>query len=187
MAVCCNRATRVDLHQPAMRPRSRHPRAGRRPEECHTLTQKPDPCSTAYRVGACYDLSVSASLIQRCTSPSAAKGLPSPTIEVPIPRPDGSTMLARLYRPLQSHAAEPLPALIWFHGGGWCVGDVASHDVLCRELSNRSAAILSVEYRPRPASLLRRAMMRDLPSTGSGRSCGRRRDRLPGDSAGLSP
>ena len=28
-----------------------------------------------------------------------------------------------------------LPLLIYFHGGGWCVGNVASYDVLCRELA----------------------------------------------------
>ncbi|MBS0512265.1 MAG: alpha/beta hydrolase [Proteobacteria bacterium] len=110
----------------------------------------------AYRVGAprFHDLSVDQArrsfqklhFAFRGEGPAVAS-----TIEVPIPRPDGSTMLARLYRPLQSHAAEPLPTLIWFHGGGWCVGDVASHDVLCRELSNQSGcAVLSVEYRLAP-------------------------------------
>lgn len=73
------------------------------------------------------------------------------TAEVPIARPDGSAMLARLYRPLQSHAADVLPLLVFFHGGGWCVGDVPSYDVLCRQLANASGcAVLSVEYRLAP-------------------------------------
>ena len=73
------------------------------------------------------------------------------TTEVPIGRADGSVLLARFYRPLGSTAGETLPLLIWLHGGGWCVGDVASHDVLCRELSNASGcAVLSVDYRLAP-------------------------------------
>ena len=41
--------------------------------------------------------------------------------------------------------------LIFFHGGGWCVGDVASYDVVCRELANASrCAVLSVDYRLGP-------------------------------------
>lgn len=73
------------------------------------------------------------------------------TLEVPMARPDGSALLGRLYRPLSSHAEDRLPLLIYFHGGGWCVGDVPSYDVLCRQLANASAcAVLSVEYRLAP-------------------------------------
>jgi acetyl esterase len=81
------------------------------------------------------------------------------TSEVPIPRPDGSALLSRLYRPLSSAPQDVLPLLIYFHGGGWCVGDVASYDVLCRQLANASGcAVLSVDYRlapedPFPAAL----------------------------------
>ena len=73
------------------------------------------------------------------------------TAEVPMGRADGSALLGRFYRPLESHAAEVLPLLIYFHGGGWCVGDVPSYDVLCRQLANASGcAVLSVEYRLAP-------------------------------------
>jgi acetyl esterase len=81
------------------------------------------------------------------------------TTEVPIARADGSALLARLYRPLHSPTQETLPLLIYFHGGGWCVGDVTSYDVLCRQLANASGcAVLSVDYRlapehPFPAAL----------------------------------
>jgi len=81
------------------------------------------------------------------------------TTEVPMGRADGSALLARLYRPLASGFDEPLPLLVYFHGGGWCVGDVESYDVLCRELANGSGcAVLSVDYRlapehPFPAAL----------------------------------
>lgn len=73
------------------------------------------------------------------------------TVEVPIPRPNGTVLLARLYRPLGSHASESTALLIYFHGGGWCTGDLSSYDVLCRELANLSgAAVLSVDYRLAP-------------------------------------
>ena len=81
------------------------------------------------------------------------------TTEVPMARADGSALLARLYRPLSSQSQDVLPLLIYFHGGGWCVGDVASYDVLCRQLANASqCAVLSVDYRlapehPFPAAL----------------------------------
>lgn len=82
------------------------------------------------------------------------------TTEVPMGRPDGSALLARLYRPLSSAPDDVLPLLIYLHGGGWCVGDVASYDSLCRELANASGcAVLSVDYRlapehPFPAAVL---------------------------------
>lgn len=71
--------------------------------------------------------------------------------EVPIGRGDGSVLLARFYRPLQGHPDTVLPLLVYFHGGGWCVGDVESYDVLCREVANGSGcAVLSVDYRLAP-------------------------------------
>jgi len=73
----------------------------------------------------------------------------------PITTPPAATacdgLPARLYRPLGSLADERLPLLVWFHGGGWTVGDVATYDVLCRELANGArCAVLSVDYRLAP-------------------------------------
>ncbi|MCK0512481.1 alpha/beta hydrolase [Aromatoleum buckelii] len=84
-----------------------------------------------------------------------AWGLPSPavatTAEVAMTRADGSTLNARLYRPLESAEDDELPLLIYFHGGGWCVGDLESYDVLCRQLANGSGcAVLSIDYRLAP-------------------------------------
>lgn len=71
--------------------------------------------------------------------------------EVPMARADGSALLARYYRPLQHGPQEVLPLLVYFHGGGWCVGDIESYDVLCRELANLAGcAVLSVDYRLAP-------------------------------------
>lgn len=57
----------------------------------------------------------------------------------------------RSYRPLHSEAAAALPVLVYFHGGGWVIGDLDTHDVLCRELANLSGcAVIAVHYRLAP-------------------------------------
>jgi acetyl esterase len=57
----------------------------------------------------------------------------------------------RLYRPLGSASADVLPALVYFHGGGWVIGDLDTHDTLCRELANGSGAcVIAVDYRLGP-------------------------------------
>ncbi len=57
----------------------------------------------------------------------------------------------RFYRPLDSRSNELLPALIYFHGGGWTVGDLDTHDVLCRQICNQTpCAVVSVEYHLAP-------------------------------------
>jgi acetyl esterase len=46
---------------------------------------------------------------------------------------------------------KPLPVVVYFHGGGWVIGSIETHDAPCRELANRSGAIVvSVEYRMAP-------------------------------------
>ncbi len=57
----------------------------------------------------------------------------------------------RLYRPLNTAAADTLPALIWYHGGGWLLGDLDSHDVICRRFANAAGCrVISVDYRMAP-------------------------------------
>lgn len=57
----------------------------------------------------------------------------------------------RAYRPLGSKPEEKLPALVYFHGGGWVIGDLDTHDVLCRQLANGArCAVYSVDYRMGP-------------------------------------
>jgi acetyl esterase len=63
----------------------------------------------------------------------------------------GGPLRYRLYRPLDSLMSEALPLLIWFHGGGWCIGNIESYDVMCREIANQSdCAVLSLAYRLAP-------------------------------------
>ncbi len=65
-----------------------------------------------------------------------------------LPGPAGP-LPARLYVPAQ--APTPGPLLVYFHGGGWVQGSVASHDPACRLLAHLSGVrILSVEYRRAP-------------------------------------
>jgi len=57
----------------------------------------------------------------------------------------------RLYRPAGSDTAQELPVLVYYHGGGWVIGDLDTHDTLCRELSNGSGcAVVAVHYRLAP-------------------------------------
>jgi len=62
----------------------------------------------------------------------------------------GGALPVRLYRPV-SQDDGALPLLVYFHGGGWVLGGIDSHDGLCRRLANQSGcAIASVEYRLAP-------------------------------------
>ncbi|HEY2197791.1 MAG TPA: alpha/beta hydrolase [Mycobacterium sp.] len=67
--------------------------------------------------------------------------------DLSIPGPAGQ-IPARHYRPA---AAKPTPLLVFYHGGGWTIGDLDTHDALCR-LTCRDADVhvLSVDYRLAP-------------------------------------
>jgi acetyl esterase/lipase len=57
----------------------------------------------------------------------------------------------RTYRPRDVAAGTPLPALVYFHGGGWVIGDLDTHDVLCRSLTAEAGImVISVDYRLAP-------------------------------------
>jgi len=61
----------------------------------------------------------------------------------------------RVYRPAGAGArpsrGSTLPALVYYHGGGWTIGDLDTHDILCRQLCNGSGAVVvSVDYRMGP-------------------------------------
>ena len=68
-----------------------------------------------------------------------------------IPSPDGS-IPARIYTPMTlRQAAGMAPCLVFFHGGGWVIGDLDSHDVVCRKLADAGQLIvISVDYRLAP-------------------------------------
>ena len=62
---------------------------------------------------------------------------------------DGEDMAIRIYRPKETNGRAP--AVIFFHGGGWVVGNLNSYDGQCRGLANSSGAVLiAVDYRKAP-------------------------------------
>lgn len=68
--------------------------------------------------------------------------------ELEVPGPAGS-MAARLYVPRLS--GQPAPLLVYFHGGGWVIGDLETHDSPCRFLAaNAGVQVLAVDYRLAP-------------------------------------
>jgi acetyl esterase len=68
-----------------------------------------------------------------------------------IPSPHGS-IPARIYTPMRLRKTNGLaPCLVFFHGGGWVIGDLDSHDVVCRKLADEGQlVVISVDYRLAP-------------------------------------
>ncbi|MGA8785049.1 MAG: alpha/beta hydrolase [Polaromonas sp.] len=118
------------LLTPAMRDvLSRMARAGRLP--FHALT--PAQARAAYEAGSGV-LEISKPILARVE-------------DFGIPARDGLALSARLYAPSFEH----LPVLLYFHGGGFTIGSIATHDVLCRQLSHLAGcAVVSVDYRLAP-------------------------------------
>lgn len=76
--------------------------------------------------------------------------LPGPDVQareemVPV---DGGAIRVRLYRPASDG---PLPLHVFFHGGGWCVGDLDQRDPRCRTIAGDAHCVVaSVDYRMAP-------------------------------------
>ena len=69
------------------------------------------------------------------------------TVDLGIDGPDGDDLPLRVYRPAET----PAPTLVFFHGGGWCLGTLDSADDLARRLCRRvGAVVVSVDYRLAP-------------------------------------
>jgi acetyl esterase len=68
---------------------------------------------------------------------------------IAMPGPAGEIKL-RIYTPVAG-GATALPGLVYFHGGGWVIGDLDTHDALCRTLANEAGArVVAVDYRLAP-------------------------------------
>jgi len=66
---------------------------------------------------------------------------------VQVPANDGALLDARLYAP----SNDVLPVLLYLHGGGFTIGNLETHDSLCRQIALRSeAAVLALDYRLAP-------------------------------------
>jgi acetyl esterase len=99
----------------------------------------------------------------------------------------GQPIALRLYAPTH----DKLPLLLFFHGGGFVVGSIETHDVLCRELARLSGcAVVSVDYRLAPEHLFPAAFedawdaLQWLLKTGASLGLDASRMAVGGDSAG---
>lgn len=64
---------------------------------------------------------------------------------------DGYEIPLRTYRPHGQRGRGPLPVVMYFHGGGWVLGNVVNYDPICAFLSDAlDALVLSVDYRMAP-------------------------------------
>lgn len=75
------------------------------------------------------------------------------TVDVPIgqveDRTIGEGVPVRIYSPVAGSGV--LPVLVFYHGGGWVIGDLDSHDTLCRSLANQAQCrVVAVDYRLSP-------------------------------------
>ncbi|MGH8633653.1 MAG: alpha/beta hydrolase, partial [Burkholderiales bacterium] len=67
-----------------------------------------------------------------------------------IPGP-GAHIPIRIYTPREIKSGEKLPVLLWFHGGGFVIGSLDTHDSVCRMLANQADCIVvSADYRLAP-------------------------------------
>jgi acetyl esterase len=69
---------------------------------------------------------------------------------VPVPAPHG-VIPVRIYKPLTLPKTGLAPSLVFYHGGGWVIGDLESHDVVCRQIATEAGLIVAaVDYRLAP-------------------------------------
>jgi acetyl esterase len=70
--------------------------------------------------------------------------------DLTAPSPAGDIPL-RLYRGNGTAPADKLPVLVYYHGGGWLLGGLDSHDGVCRRFANAArCCVVSVDYRMAP-------------------------------------
>lgn len=82
-------------------------------------------------------------MVERPAPPVARKEM------IGVPGPAG-TIACRLYDPRPQDTASR-PVLMYFHGGGWVIGDLESHDSICSTLANELAmTVIAVDYRLAP-------------------------------------
>ena len=94
----------------------------------------------AYTAQSPVDARAMGSLVN-CSAPGdhnvEDRKIPGPASEIPI----------RIYTP----AGKPNGILVYFHGGGWVVGDLTSHDYVCRVFTNETGCtVVAVDYRLAP-------------------------------------
>ncbi len=119
---------------------------------------------------------------------------PQPVAEsrdLAIAAPQGHKLGLRLYRGAGATPDMALPALVFLHGGGWVVGNLETHDTMCRHIANRAeCAVVAVDYRLAPEHKFPAAAEDCLTATewlaenGNELGIDRKRLAVGGDSAG---
>jgi len=120
-----------------------------------------------------------------------AKNVPiGATKDMKIPGPGGQIPI-RIYTPVGKTESELLPGLVFFHGGGFVIGSIQTHDAPCRLLANGSECrVISVDYRLAPEHKFPAAVEDCFAATqwvaGNGKEIGVDSSKLAvgGDSAG---
>ncbi|MCG2593578.1 alpha/beta hydrolase fold domain-containing protein [Ramlibacter sp. XY19] len=107
--------------------------------------------------------------------------------DLQVPARDGTRIRTRIYAP----TAGPLPVLVYFHGGGFTIGSIATHDILCRTLAKLAGcAVVSVGYRLAPEHRFPTALhdawdaLESIARSGAVLGLDTRRLAVGGDSAG---
>lgn len=120
-------------------------------------------------------------------------GLPIPVGRVVDTEVAGADGPLRARRYLPAHSPDPGATLVFFHGGGWTVGDLDTHDQTCRFLAAHSGVqVVAVDYRlapehPFPAAIDDAlAAFRDVVARGADWGIDPARVAVGGDSAGAS-
>lgn len=97
---------------------------------------------------------------------------------------------ARIYRPLGSDPDAPLPTLLFFHGGGWVMGDLDGYAPICATLANDlGICVIAPDYalapeHPFPAAVDQAIAIADALFAGDALGVDRDRMAIAGDSAG---
>jgi acetyl esterase len=106
------------------------------------------------------------------------RSIPGPESQIPV----------RIYVP---EGTPPFPVLVFYHGGGWVIGNLDSHDALCRGLTNAVGCVtVSVDYRLAPEAKFPAAAedcyvaTRWVAENAAALGCDARRLAVGGDSAG---
>jgi acetyl esterase len=120
------------------------------PQVAAALAGRRRPTAEQLAADPVAQLAAARAAMEAAVDAECGPGLPLPVV-VDV---DAAGVPCRLYA-----ARADAPVLVYLHGGGWCMGSLATHDALCRRIADRSAcAVLSVDYRlapehPFPAAL----------------------------------
>jgi acetyl esterase len=130
-----------------------------------------------------------AQFVELCRGTRKISDWPVTTSDHRIPGP-GGPLKTRPFRPRSTDLGRP-PVLLFFHGGGFCIGDIETHDPVCRQLAHEArCAVLAVDYRLAPEHRFPAAVddsyaaLRFISAEGANLGVDPNRIAVGGDSAG---